>query len=200
MGKILSYLGIQEKDQTKDTLEAERLLEGMQMLYASAPDSPKKDSLGMVLAEMTRTFIEKIKLPETPEPEYEEVDLPFKVGDVFMLESEKDDPIHSYIIKDIDFENNKVSYQKKKLSDKSISVKTEEIVDVADYIENGKWINLVAPIPKQKQPSTQPQSQPIPVPKDIPKRPEKKPKRVVDTEKERKIKELLNMDINDIEL
>jgi hypothetical protein len=190
-------------------LEAERLLEGMQMIYASSPDGAKKDSLGMVLAEMTRTFIEKLKSPEAPEPQYEEIDLPFKEGDVFMDADEKDNPDYTFTIKDINFDDNTVSYQRKRLSDKNyIAAETELIVDVADYVESGKWLTYQPSASKQQnQPPTPHPTpaktippQPIPTPSDVPKKPDRKPKRVVDTEKERKIKELLNIDINDIEL
>ena len=57
MGKILTYLGIDEATQTRDVLDAERLLEGMQGLYANSPDGTKKDAFAVPLAEMTKVFI-----------------------------------------------------------------------------------------------------------------------------------------------
>ena len=212
MGKILAYLGLDEKHQSKDTLEAERLLEGMQMLYASAPDGAKKDFLAVSLAEMTKTFIEKVKAAPEEEEEFEEVDLPFKVGDVFMIASEMEDPIHSYTIKSINFEDNTVTYQKKNLKDNKIAVKTELIVDVAENIENGFWITFQNVRPKQEPeppkkhepepPKPQPETNPVPVPEPTPppEKPEKKTKRKVDTEKQRIIKELLNIDLDNIDI
>ena len=214
MGRILAYLGKTEKNQSEDTLQAERLLEGMQMLYASAPDGGKKDFLAMTLAEMTKTFIEKLKSPEAPEEEFEEVDLPFKVGDVFMLASEQDNPISTFTIKDINFEDNKVSYQKKvvKASYDATSVKTELIVDVAENIENGFWITFQnvrppqepePPRPEEPEPEPQqPEPQPVPMPPEPPQppRPERKTKRKVDTEKQRIIKEVLNIDLDNIDI
>jgi len=61
MGKILTYLGIEEAGQTRDILDAERLLEGMQSLYANSPEGKKKDAFAVPLAEMTKVFIEKVK-------------------------------------------------------------------------------------------------------------------------------------------
>ena len=61
MGKILTYLGIDEAGQTRNILDAERLLEGMQSLYANSPEGKKKDSFAVPLAEMTKTFIEQVK-------------------------------------------------------------------------------------------------------------------------------------------
>jgi hypothetical protein len=86
MGKILQYLGVSEEGQNRDILDAERLLEGMQMIYSQSPDGSKKDSFSVPLAEMTKIFIEKVKGIEptpTPEPEVQE-ELPFKVGDRFI--------------------------------------------------------------------------------------------------------------------
>ena len=193
-------------------MEAERLLEGMQMLYASAPDGAKKDFLAVSLAEMTKTFIEKVKAAPEEEEEFEEVDLPFKVGDVFMIASEMEDPIHSYTIKSINFEDNTVTYQKKNLKDNKIAVKTELIVDVAENIENGFWITFQNVRPKQEPeppkkhepepPKPQPETNPVPVPEPTPppEKPEKKTKRKVDTEKQRIIKELLNIDLDNIDI
>jgi hypothetical protein len=79
MGKLLSYLGIEEGVQTRDILDAERLLEGMQGLYANSPDGKKKDAFSVPLAEMTKTFIEQVKgikapeKPKEPQPQDEEV-------------------------------------------------------------------------------------------------------------------------------
>ena len=212
MGKILAYLGKDEKHQPKDILEAERLLEGMQMLYAAAQDGAKKDFLAVSLSEMTRTFIEKVNGAPEEEEEFEEVDLPFKEGDAFMIASEFEDPIHSFTIKSINFDDNTVTYQSKNLKDKKIAVKRELIVDVAEYIENGFWITFqnVRPqqkpeIPKEPEPEPpipQPEPNPIPVPEPTPPspKPEKKTKRKVDTEKQRIIKEVLNIDLDNIDI
>jgi hypothetical protein len=104
MGKILQYLGVSEEGQNRDILDAERLLEGMQMIYSQSPDGSKKDSFSVPLAEMTKIFIEKVKGIEPtpiPEPEVEE-ELPFKVGDKFL--KNKNNVV--YLIKEI-YEQNK---------------------------------------------------------------------------------------------
>jgi hypothetical protein len=92
MGKILQYLGVSEEGQSRDVLDAERLLEGMQMIYSQSPDGSKKDSFSIPLAEMTKIFIEKVKGIEPtptpiPEPEVQE-ELPFKVGDKYVSEGD----------------------------------------------------------------------------------------------------------------
>ena len=92
MGKILQYLGVSEEGQNRDILDAERLLEGMQMIYSQSPDGSKKDSFSVPLAEMTKIFIEKVKGIEPtptpiPEPEVKE-ELPFKEGDKYVSEGD----------------------------------------------------------------------------------------------------------------
>jgi len=92
MGKILTYLKISEDNQSRDVLDAERLLEGMQAIYATSPSGSKKDNFAIPLAEMTKIFIEKVKgiaPKEEPkeEPEEEEDDT-FKVGDMYYVGKE----------------------------------------------------------------------------------------------------------------
>ena len=85
MGKILTYLGVEESSQTRDVLDAERLLEGMQTLYATAPQGNKRDSFSVPLAEMTKVFIEKVKgIKPQEKPQEKPVEkLGFDVGDRF---------------------------------------------------------------------------------------------------------------------
>jgi hypothetical protein len=92
MGKILTYLKVSEDNQSRDVLDAERLLEGMQAIYATSPSGSKKDNFAIPLAEMTKIFIEKVKgiaPKEEPkeEPEEEEDDT-FKVGDMYYVGKE----------------------------------------------------------------------------------------------------------------
>ena len=96
MGKILTYLKISEDNQSRDVLDAERLLEGMQAIYATSPSGSKKDNFAIPLAEMTKIFIEKVKsIPTKEEPKEEpqeepnqEQDDTFKLGDMFYITKE----------------------------------------------------------------------------------------------------------------
>jgi len=105
MGKILTYLKISEDNQSRDVLDAERLLEGMQAIYATSPIGSKKDNFAIPLAEMTKIFIEKVKgiaPKEEPEEELQEEpkqerDDTFKVGDMFYVTKEGKEKLYQVI-------------------------------------------------------------------------------------------------------
>lgn len=105
MGKILTYLNISEDNQSRDVLDAERLLEGMQAIYATSPSGSKKDNFAIPLAEMTKIFIEKVKgISTKEEPEEEpqeepkqEQDDTFKVSDMFYVTKEGKEKLYQVI-------------------------------------------------------------------------------------------------------
>ena len=64
MGKLLSVLGVPDAIQGKlppDVFQAETLLDGMQRIYANAPESPKKDLLAVSIAESVRVLLAKVQ-------------------------------------------------------------------------------------------------------------------------------------------
>ena len=96
MGKLLTILGVSEDKQSKlpeSVFKAEMVINGLQSVYAKAPESAKKDQLAVVIAETVKVLMAKIqpylieekkeaetkketeklpkeiKLPETPEKE-----------------------------------------------------------------------------------------------------------------------------------
>jgi hypothetical protein len=66
MGKLLTYLNADESVMPQDIIDAEKILIGMQEIYAESPDTPKKDFLGLAISEMTRTFIERVNKIKQP--------------------------------------------------------------------------------------------------------------------------------------
>jgi hypothetical protein len=102
MGKILTYLKISEENQSRDVLDAERLLEGMQAIYAVSPSGSKKDNFAIPLAEMTKIFIEKVKgtspKEEPKEEPKQEQDDTFKLGDMFYVGKEGTSKIYQVIL------------------------------------------------------------------------------------------------------
>jgi hypothetical protein len=114
MGKILTYLNISEENQTRGLLDAERLLEGMQAIYAASASGSKKDNFAVPLAEMTKIFIEKAKgiAPKEEVKEEPKQELNFKVGDRFTQsigeDGQKELGINVFTILDIDEKNGKV--------------------------------------------------------------------------------------------
>ena len=149
MGKILTYLKISEDNQSRDVLDAERLLEGMQAIYASAPTGSKKDNFAIPLAEMTKVFIEKVKgiAPKEQPKEESKQELNFKVGDKFTKtidkEGQKEFGINIYTIlnidlsgdvtKEIQVEKYNVVYDTKKIYNK-------EVETVIENIKSGLWV------------------------------------------------------------
>jgi hypothetical protein len=137
MGKILQYLGVSEEGQNRDILDAERLLEGMQMIYSQAPEGNKKDSFSVPLAEMTKIFIEKVKGIEptpTPEPEVQE-ELPFKEGDKYI--SSGDTVI--YTIKKIKDETIDIGWKNQFNNQKETFLNAYSIEDAKKNFETGYW-------------------------------------------------------------
>lgn len=64
MGKLLTVLGVPDAIQGKlplDVFQAESLLDGMQRIYANAPESPKKDLLAVSIAESVRILLAKVQ-------------------------------------------------------------------------------------------------------------------------------------------
>lgn len=64
MGKLLTVLGVPDAIQGKlppDVFQAEFLLDGMQRIYANAPESSKKDLLAVSISESVRILLAKIQ-------------------------------------------------------------------------------------------------------------------------------------------
>ena len=142
MGKILTYLNISEDNQSRDVLDAERLLEGMQAIYAVSPSGSKKDNFAIPLAEMTKIFIEKVKgIAPKEEPKQE---LNFKVGDVFKQavgdEYEKDYGISTFTILSIDEEKQLVKIGRKDLKTLKTLEFERAISKVFDDVDTNWWI------------------------------------------------------------
>jgi len=146
MGKILTYLKISEDNQSRDVLDAERLLEGMQAIYAVSPSGSKKDNFAIPLAEMTKIFIEKVKGIAPKEEPKEELkqELNFKVGDVFKQavgdEYEKDYGISTFTILSIDEKNNNVKIGRKDLKTLKSKEFERAISKVFDDVDTKWWI------------------------------------------------------------
>lgn len=146
MGKILTYLKISEDNQSRDVLDAERLLEGMQAIYATSPSGSKKDNFAIPLAEMTKIFIEKVKgiAPKEEPKEEPKQELNFKVGDVFKQavgdEYEKDYGISTFTILSIDEKNNNVNIGRKDLKTLKTLEFERAISKVFDDVDTNWWI------------------------------------------------------------
>jgi hypothetical protein len=144
MGKILTYLGVEESSQTRDVLDAERLLEGMQTLYATAPQGNKRDSFSVPLAEMTKVFIEKVKgIKPQEKPQEKPVEkLGFDVGDRFYIAIRGKDKI--YKIKRITFSS---YYTNEDINEVEIEAPDgKKIIYKIDEVKkafvDGTWIKL----------------------------------------------------------
>jgi len=146
MGKILTYLKVSEDNQSRDVLDAERLLEGMQAIYATSPSGSKKDNFAIPLAEMTKIFIEKVKgiTPKEEPKEEPKQELNFKVGDVFKQavgeEMEKDYGISTFTILSIDEEKQVVKIGRKNLKTLKTLEFERAISKVFDDVDTKWWI------------------------------------------------------------
>ena len=144
MGKILTYLKISEDSQSRDVLDAERLLEGMQAIYASAPSGSKKDNLAIPLAEMTKVFIEKVKgiIPKEQPKEEPKQELNFKVGDSFVrdMPDDKDKFDIIYTIKSIDLPSGKAVFNIKFVTRGEEKEVEREIYKISEDIDTKWWI------------------------------------------------------------
>ncbi len=64
MGKLLTILGVSEDVQNrlpKDVLMGEKLIDGLQKVYASSPDSGKKNQLALAISESVRLLLAKVQ-------------------------------------------------------------------------------------------------------------------------------------------
>jgi len=64
MGKLLTALGIPEAKQAKlpsSVFTAEKIVDGLQRAYATAPESPKKDQLALAISESVRILMAKVQ-------------------------------------------------------------------------------------------------------------------------------------------
>lgn len=64
MGKLLTILGVSEDKQSKlpeSVFKAEMVINGLQSVYAKAPESAKKDQLAVVIAETVKVLMAKIQ-------------------------------------------------------------------------------------------------------------------------------------------
>jgi hypothetical protein len=64
MGKLLTILGVSEDKQSKlpeSVFKAEMVINGLQSVYANAPESAKKDQLSVVIAETVKVLMAKIQ-------------------------------------------------------------------------------------------------------------------------------------------
>jgi hypothetical protein len=64
MGKLLTILGVSEDVQnrlSKDVLMGEKLIDGLQKVYASSPDSGKKNQLALAISESVRLLLAKVQ-------------------------------------------------------------------------------------------------------------------------------------------
>jgi hypothetical protein len=68
MGKLLTILGVTDQTNlTEEIITAENLIIGMQFIYENSPESHKKESLAIAIAETIRLTLQQIKgLPLTP--------------------------------------------------------------------------------------------------------------------------------------
>ena len=144
MGKILTYLKISEENQSRDVLDAERLLEGMQAIYATSPSGSKKDNFAIPLAEMTKIFIEKVKgiTPKEESKEEPKQELNFKVGDSFVrdMPDEKDKYDIIYTIKSIDLPSGKAVFNIKFVTRGEEKEVEREIYKISEDVDTKWWI------------------------------------------------------------
>jgi len=64
MGKLLTILGVSEAQQAKlpdVVFKGEKIVDGLQRVYASAPESPKKDQLAKAISESVKVLMAKVQ-------------------------------------------------------------------------------------------------------------------------------------------
>lgn len=64
MGKLLTVLGVSETQQSKlpqVVFTGEKVIDGLQRVYADAPESPKKDQLAKAIAESVKILMAKVQ-------------------------------------------------------------------------------------------------------------------------------------------
>ena len=110
MGKLLTVLGVSETLQENlppEIFQGEQMINVMQTVYESAPESNKKTALASAISESVRLLlleIEKyknIQVNNNPKEEEPKKELPFKIGDKFCMKGVK----FPYTIEAIDYQN-----------------------------------------------------------------------------------------------
>lgn len=64
MGKLLTILGVSEEQQAKlpDVIfKGEKVVDGLQRVYAASPESPKKDQLAKAISESVKILMAKVQ-------------------------------------------------------------------------------------------------------------------------------------------
>lgn len=204
MGKLLNILGVPESVQENlppEIFQGEQMINVMQTVYESAPESNKKNALANAISESVRLLlleIEKYKGEKTekqPEPEQpkikEQEELPFKVGDKFCMKSSK----YPYLIESIDVPNGMVKISGFNNAGDA-RVKDFEIKWIVSQINNKTLYPCPEKVKKTRQPKTKPTPpQPTP-PQPKPKKPTPKIHDAETTKKIREIQEQID-EIND---
>lgn len=148
MGKLLTILGIHESVQENlptQIFQGEQMINVMQSVYESAPESNKKTALSKAISESVRLLlleIEKYKSVDKKESPNEEIpkeespkmpELPFKVGDKFCMKNNK----KPYLIESIDENKGTVTISG---FDMSGNARREDfdVLDIKEKIEKGK--------------------------------------------------------------
>ena len=164
MGKLLNILGVPESVQENlppEIFQGEQMINVMQTVYESAPESNKKNALANAISESVRLLlleIEKYKGEKTekqPEPEQpkikEQEELPFKVGDKFCMKSSK----YPYLIESIDVPNGMVKISGFNNAGDA-RVKDFEIKWIVSQINNKTLYPCPEKVKKTRQPKTKP--------------------------------------------
>lgn len=163
MGKLLTILGIPESVQENlptQIFQGEQMINVMQTVYESAPESNKKTALSKAISESVRLLlleiekyrsIEKKESPkeEIPKEEIPEIpELPFKVGDKFCMKKNK----NPYLIESIDFNKRTVTISG---FDISGNPRREDfdILNIKSKIENGELFTCPEKKKRGRQPS-----------------------------------------------
>jgi hypothetical protein len=199
MGKLLNILGVPESVQENlppEIFQGEQMINVMQTVYESAPESNKKNALANAISESVRLLlleIEKYKGEKTekqPEPEQpkikEQEELPFKVGDKFCMKSSK----YPYLIESIDVPNGMVKISGFNNAGDA-RVKDFEIKWIVSQINN----KTLYPCPEKVKKTRQPKTKPTP-PQPKPQKPKPKIHDAETTKKIREIQEQID-EIND---
>lgn len=231
MGNLLTTLGIDQSTQNmlpKDVLEAETFVTAMQVVYESTPEGSRKELLASTIAENVRLILKEInrliggveekkefveeKETEEPkekpsEPKLKEDELPFKVGEKYILRG-KGKP---YTIEEIDLPKQEVM-----ISGFDIAGNPKQsyfdIKWIAEKIENGELTLYIEKQKKERKPRAtkpkvekskkepkqeSPQTEPPKV-KEISKENQEKIKMLLD-EKEEILDALIAFDVTDPE-
>lgn len=157
MGKLLKILGVTDDVQRllpQDVYLAEQLIDGLQQVYASSPESSKKNQLALAISESVRMLMGKIEGYKIEDKVDKEDDFPYKVGDKFLMEDKYIFEIKKILDdEDIAFTDMKsdVGY----IPDTQISKK-----QIIKNVKDGVWIPI-----KDNKPTETPKPTPPPPPK-----------------------------------